>query len=286
MTGSRRVPVGVGLPAAVPGTSPGTILECARLAEAAGLSSLAALDRVAYASHEPLLTLAAAAAVTERIGLAAHVVLGATREPALLAKQAATLHSLAGGRFVLGLGVGTRPGDYTATGTSFADRGRRLDAVIGGLRSSWAGTGSAGEVGPGSAGAPLIVVGGGSARAVERAARRGDGWIAGSVRGFAEGASEVREAWRRHGRDGAPRLLASGYVALGADGPECARRYLASYYAVTGQAALDLAATALTSASGVRDAVAELAEAGCDELVLYPCGPDPGQVELLADALR
>ncbi|HEV7468563.1 MAG: hypothetical protein QOJ30_807 [Pseudonocardiales bacterium] len=279
--------VGVGLPAAVPGAGPEQILGWARRAEAAGFSSLAALDRVVYANHEPLLTLAAAAAVTERIALATHVLLGATREPALLAKQAATLHALSGGRFTLGLGVGVRPADYTATGTAFAGRGRRLEDVVDALRRTWASAGPAGTIGPVSPGGrPGLVLGGRSPRALDRAGRIGDGWVAGSTAFFAEGAAVVREAWRRHDRDGDPRLLAVGYVALGADGPTQAQQYLPEYYGVTAEAATSLASTALTSPRAVRDAVRQLAGEGCDELVLYPCGADADQVGLLADALR
>lgn len=279
--------VGVGLPAAVPGAGPDQILSWARWAESAGFSSLAALDRVVYANHEPLLTLAAAAAVTERITLATHVLLGATREPALLAKQAATLHSLSRGRFTLGLGVGVRPADYAATGTAFAGRGRRLDGVVDALRHTWASAGTVGTIGPVAPdGRPGLVLGGRSPRALDRAARLGDGWVAGSIAFFAEGAAVVREAWRRHGRDGDPRLLAVGYVALGVDGPAQAQHHLPEYYGVTEEAAASLSSTALTSPRAVREAVQRLAGEGCDELVLYPCGADPDQVGLLADALR
>ena len=100
--------VGIGLPNPVPGATGAQIIEWAKRAEAAGFAGLATIDRLAYPNHEPLLTLAAAAAVTSRIGLFPDILLGALRPPALLAKEALTLDQLSGGRLTLGLGTGGR----------------------------------------------------------------------------------------------------------------------------------------------------------------------------------
>src|SRR3954447_2824521 len=105
--------VAIGLPNAVPGTTGGQLTEWARRAEARGFSSLGTIDRVAYPSLEPLIALAAAAAVTERIGLATTALLGPLRAtPVALAKQAASLHSISGHRMTLGIGLGGREDDY------------------------------------------------------------------------------------------------------------------------------------------------------------------------------
>ncbi len=85
--------VAIGLPNAVPGTSGEQLTEWARRAEARGFSSLGTIDRIAYPNLEPLTALAAAAAVTERIGLATTVLLGPLRvNPVALAKQVYSLH--------------------------------------------------------------------------------------------------------------------------------------------------------------------------------------------------
>ena len=91
--------IAIGLPNAVPGTGGEQLTEWARRAEARGFSSLGTIDRVAYPNLEPLASLAAAAAVTERIGLATTVLLGPLRPNAVaLAKQVATCtRSPAGG---------------------------------------------------------------------------------------------------------------------------------------------------------------------------------------------
>ena len=89
--------IGIGIPNSVRGTTGPQLLEWARRAEAAGFSSLGTIGRVAYPSFEELTVLAAAGAVTERIGLMSNILLAPTRSTAELAKQAASVHELSGG---------------------------------------------------------------------------------------------------------------------------------------------------------------------------------------------
>jgi len=90
------VKIGLGLPNADKSVTNGRLLvDIARRAEALGFSTLATIGRVAYPNYEELVTLAAAAGATERIGLCTDILLAATREPVLLAKQAATLDQIA-----------------------------------------------------------------------------------------------------------------------------------------------------------------------------------------------
>src|SRR4051812_11893192 len=104
--------IGIGLPATIPGTPGHLVLEWARAAERAGFSSLGTIDRIVYPSLETVPTMAAAAAVTERIGLTTAVLIAPYRgNGALLAKQLSTIDSLAGGRLRVGIAVGPRDDD-------------------------------------------------------------------------------------------------------------------------------------------------------------------------------
>lgn len=281
--------IGLGLPTTVPDIDGRTLPQWARRAEECGFASLGVLDRLVYANFEPLISLAAAAAVTERIRLLTTILIAAYRgDTALLAKQAATIDALSGGRLVLGVAAGGREDDYAATGTGYRDRGARLDAALTELREIWAGRGKVPGIGPAPVrpeGVPLLV-GGHSPRAMLRSARFGTGWIAGgnSVTAYAELVRQARQTWIDEGRTERPRMVAILYAHLGPDAARVAGDYLRAYYSFVGPKAERTAAGVLTDPRRVRDAVQAYAEAGCDELILLPCTADLAQVRLLADA--
>src|SRR4051812_28122565 len=165
--------VGIGLPTTIAGVGGAQLVEWARRAEARGFSSLGTIDRIVYGNHEPLIALAAAAAVTERIRLATTILIAPYRaSAAVLAKQAATLDRLSGGRLVLGMAVGGREDDYQASGVPFRGRGERFDAMLGDMQRIWAGEsfGFAGAIGPEPPrGRPAVVIGGSADAAFRRA---------------------------------------------------------------------------------------------------------------------
>jgi probable F420-dependent oxidoreductase len=284
--------IGIGLPSTIPGTPGRLLVDWARRAEERGFTSLATLDRIAYPSYESLTTLSAAAAVTERIELLTNILLAPTRSPVILAKEAASVDQVSGGRLTLGLAVGSREDDFAAAEQDFATRGQRFDRDLETMHAAWRGEpagGSQAAAGPRPVqeGKIPIVIGGASDRSIERAIKWGVGWTAGGsaadqVSGFAE---RVRASWRDAGRTGQPRILALAYYSMLEDRIDESRASLLDYYAYLGEWAGKIADGTPRGREAVREAVSRFEDAGVDELVLEPTVADIREVDLLADAV-
>ena len=127
-----------------------------------------------------------------------------------------------------------------------------------------------------------MLVAGSVQASFERAARFGDGWIMGGlpVEQFREMAPRVDDAWQQAGRPGRPRKAALGYFSLGTRARENADAYIHDYYRWLGtEVAAGIAAGVLTSEDAVQRAASAFEQAGCDELLLFPCSTDPEQVD-------
>jgi alkanesulfonate monooxygenase SsuD/methylene tetrahydromethanopterin reductase-like flavin-dependent oxidoreductase (luciferase family) len=262
--------VGIGLPNTIPGTDGRLLVEWARRADAGPFSTLGVLDRLAYDAIDPFAALAAAAGVTERVGLATMIAIGPLRNTALLVRQAASVDALSGGRFTLGLAVGARLDDYEAAGVEHRGRGARLSEQLAALRDGH-------EL--------RLLVGGMTGPAFARMARYADGYAhnGGPPRAFARAAASALAAWSDLGRPGRPLLWGQGYFALGDE--DAGAAYLRDYYAFTGPFAEKIAAGNLTSPRAIRDFARGYEEEGCDQLILFPTVADAGQLERLAEAL-
>jgi len=181
-----------------------------KLAEAAGFDSVVAVDHVVFPHSytsvypyapggrlpggpggslpDPLIWMAAMAAVTEKLRFLTGVIILPLRNPLVLAKQVATLDHMSGGRIELGIGVGWLKEEFEALGVPFEKRGKRSDEYIAAMRKLWAEDGAsfAGEFvnfhevssnpKPMRGGVP-IVIGGHSEAAARRAGRLGDGFF-------------------------------------------------------------------------------------------------------------
>jgi alkanesulfonate monooxygenase SsuD/methylene tetrahydromethanopterin reductase-like flavin-dependent oxidoreductase (luciferase family) len=164
----------------------------------------------------------------------------------VLAKEAATIDALSGGRLTLGLAVGARTEDFDAAGVPHAGRGARFEEQLAELRDLW-------EGGPGPKASPELLVGGASDAAFARMARYGDGYVhsGGPPRAFARAADRARAAWTDLGRPGDPALWGQSYFALGDDAKEPGLAYMRDYYAFTGPFAERIAEALLTTPQAV-----------------------------------
>jgi probable F420-dependent oxidoreductase len=157
---------------------------------------------------DPLVHLAFVAAATNRLLLATGIIILPQRNPLVLAKQAASLDVLSGGRLLLGIGAGYLEPEMAALGVPFADRGARTDDYLAAMRAIWTQPGPVEHHGPfvdfagvdafprpAQSGGPRIIVGGHSPAAYRRAVAHGQGWY-----GFAltpEAAAQSVEGLRR-----------------------------------------------------------------------------------------
>ncbi len=235
--------IGFGAPVSGAWATPANLASFTAQAEAAGYASVwtfqrlivpegSAMEPVYHSVLDPMVALGYAAAGTSRIRLGVAVVNMPYLSPAYLAKQAATVDVLSGGRLELGLGLGWMPEEFTAAGGVMAGRGARTAEYIEVMRHLWAGgvaefsgefySVPAGRMAPEPVQrpGPPILLGGTAARALERAGRLADGWVTSSrtdLTRIGEGIKTVRAAAEQAGRDPAAlRIIVRGVVRWGA----------------------------------------------------------------------
>ena len=284
--------IGIGLPATIPGVKGQLVLDWAKKADAGPFSSLGILDRLVFPNYEPLTTLAAAAAVTQRVRLMTTVLITTLRNAGILAKQAATIDALSNGRLTLGLGVGAREDDFRAAPAAFHNRGKHFEEELALMKRIWSGEAlddGVGPVGPPPVqqGGPELLIGGYSPAAVQRVGRWGDGFISGGA-GPEQAIRFYRiaeEAWKAAGRAGKPRFVACMYFGLGSDAAERAGAYIRTYYSFLGPVAEQRAKAIPSTTDAVKQAIETFIDIGADELMLWPCIPDLDQVDLAAELI-
>ena len=282
--------IGIGLPGTIPGVSGQRILDWAKKADAGPFSSLGVLDRLVYANYEPLITLAAAAAVTQRIRLMTTILIAPLHNAGMLAKQAASLDALSGGRFTLGVGVGGREDDYHASPAPFHERGKRFEEQLAVMKRVWSGEPLSDDVGPigpppARQGGPELLIGGYTPAAISRVGRWGDGFIVGGggPQMAQQGYQIALESWKAAGKAGKPRFVAGMYYGLGPNAKERAGSYIRHYYAFMSPIAENIANSLPSTPEEVKAGMQAFADIGLDELVVWPCIPDLDQVDRLAE---
>lgn len=165
------------------------LAESARNMEEAGFAGVWVGDAVARRSTsrslDPFAVLAIAAAVTEKIELGTAIVQVPLRRRVELAHRALSLHQLASGRFVFGVGAGSTRADFDAVGVPFESRFEELRAAVPDMKALWRGD-QVGEAclypATNVQGGPPLLVGSWGGPWVEIAAKEADGWIASGTR--------------------------------------------------------------------------------------------------------
>jgi len=174
------VRLGVNVPNFGPGTDPEVLRRWALTVEGLGFDLLMMSDHVAVTPdvaqqypapfYEPFTTLSWLAGLTSRVRLGTTVLIVPYRHPLLIARMAANLNDLSGGRLVLGVGVGWARQEFDALGVPFGERGRLTDEYLTAIRAAWQ------DGGDYRSGPIPLWIGGNSDAALRRAVRLGDAW--------------------------------------------------------------------------------------------------------------
>jgi len=197
--------IGVVFPQTEIGADPAVIRDFAQTAENLGYHHILAYDHVIGANlasrpgwrppyshldtfHEPFVLFGFLAGITKSIELVTGIIILPQRQTVLVAKQAAALDVLCGGRLRLGIGIGWNPVEYEALGADFHDRGRRCEEQVDVMRKLWTQNPVTYEgrwhkitdagINPLPVQRPIpIWFGGTDDRVLDRIARLGDGWF-------------------------------------------------------------------------------------------------------------
>ena len=304
--------LGVGLPTMIPGADPALIGRWAVRAESGPFTSLATGELITSQAYDPFVALSVAAAVTARLKLFTNVLVLPLHNAGIVAKQAASLDRVSGGRLWLGLGVGARKPalshkageappdadlpDFTAAPAPVEGRYERLGEQVEFMRRIWRGdpvSESGLRVGPPPArqGGPLLLIGGYTRSLLSESVSWAGGLtafgLAPDLERMARDFRIFREAWRAAGRQGEPRLIATHFYALGPDAETGTRDYIARHYSHLDATQQELFATSITTKdeANVRRVFQELRDAGASDVIPIPMRASIDQLDRLADLL-
>jgi alkanesulfonate monooxygenase SsuD/methylene tetrahydromethanopterin reductase-like flavin-dependent oxidoreductase (luciferase family) len=278
------------------GTNRDRLLEWFRRVDEGPFDTICTGERVLWPQVEEHAFLAAAAAVTTRVRIMSNVMILPMHPSVLLAKRAASIDVISGGRFVLGIGAGGRVDDYRAAGSSVDNRWKRIDDAVATMRRIWAGEppwdGAPAPVGPAPVqpGGPPLFTSASGPRALPRAAKWADGWLGSNMTVEVEVMkAEVKahlDAWEQAGRSARPYLVNTLWYALGDNAKQRLDHVTDGYLGLPPGSPSPFGDLPVHSNDGVKMAVDNCHEAGFDELIFVPVSDDLGELDRLEVALE
>lgn len=295
--------VGIAIPQTYndPAASIGALRAFMRRAEDAGMHSLWVQEQLIGRdqSFEPLVTLAYAAALTDRVRLCSATFIAPVRNPIVFAKSLASVDQLSQGRLTVGISVGDMRTLYPASGVSIADRGRRIEELVEVMRRLWTEKtvtfsgrfftleAASMEPKPVQRPHPPIWFGGHSELALRRAVRLGDGWIGAGGRSIAEfgAAAAGLRALLTEAERSEFTIAKKLYLAIGRSRDEAfegLRRWFEVHWGATDGGAFASRVGVCGTPAEVVEQIVETWRLGADLVICNPVFDEPEQLEVIA----
>ena len=273
------------------------MLEWFRRVDQGPFSTLSCGERVVGSSVDMVATLAAAAAVTERVRIVPTLYVLPMHPAIKVAKHAATLDLISDGRITITVGIGGRVHDYQCMEKEPVRRYARMDEQVAQIRSIWAGElpfEGTEPVGPRPVqpNGPPILAGVTGPKGIARAAKWADGIYSWSGNGVADEMKLqqelVRAAWQEAGRDTAPQRVAGFWYCLAPNADEKLKGYVYKYIKVMGEEAANYMAASVDRSThdAVRASLDAYEELGVEECWLNTATAELAEIDGLLEVLE
>ena len=273
------------------------MLEWFRRVDAGPFSAISCGERIVGSGVDMMALLAAAAAVTKRVEIVPTLYVLPMHPAIKVAKHAATLDLISGGRTTITVGVGGRLQDYRCMEKEALRRHAKMDEQVAEIRRIWAGEppfDGAAPVGPKpiQPGGPPILAGVMGPKAITRAAKWADGVYSWSGNGVAAEMKQQQErvvaAWQDAGRDTAPRRVAGFWYSLAPNADEKLKAYVYKYLEFLGPGPARAMANRVdrSSADAVRTTLDDFEEMGVEECWLNSATAEFSEIDNLLEIIE
>lgn len=273
------------------------MLEWFRRVDEGPFSTISCGERMVGSSVDMMATLAAAAAITERVRIVPTLYVLPMHPAIKVAKHAATLDLISGGRTTIAVGVGGRVHDYMCMEKEPLRRHARMDEQVAQIRRIWAGEipfEGAEPVGPRlvQPGGPPILAGVMGPKAIARAAHWADGIYSWSGNGVAkemeQQQSRVTSAWEDAGREKPPQRVAGFWYCLAPNADEKLKAYVYKYIKVMGEGPAKAMAKRVdrSSQDAVRASLDAFEELGVEECWLSSATAESAEIDGLLEVME
>ena len=273
------------------------MLDWFRRVDEGPFSTISCGERMVGPSVDMMALLGAAAAVTERVRIAPTLYVLPMHPAIKVAKHAATLDVISGGRTTITVGIGGRVHDYRCMEKEPLRRYARLDEQVEQIRRIWAGElpfEGTEPVGPPpvQAGGPPILAGVTGPKGIARAAKWADGIYSWSSNGVGEEIEKQRDlvtsAWDAAGRDTAPQRVAGFWYSLAPDADAKLKAYVYKYIKVIGEPAAKYMSSRVdrSSPDAVRASLDAYEALGIEECWLNSATAEIAEIDRLLELLE